>query len=211
MDDCIRADLYHTAGAAVTNFAEKLPEMQGELAQEILKSNYDLGFVSLPDKYDEDALEDVLEQHMTRFLLELGEGWAFVGRQKEIIISGKTRKIDLLFYHIYLRCYVVLELKVKPFDPEFAGKLNFYVNAVNEFIRRESDNPTIGLLICKDMDRTEVQLAFQGITTPMGVATYDNIKIKEIQEYLPTAEQIQQQIEIAEEEYKMKRGIKQGE
>ena len=82
---------------------------------------------------------------------------------------------------------------------------------MNEFIRRESDNPTIGLLICKDMDRTEVQLAFQGITTPMGVATYDNIKIKEIQEYLPTAEQIQQQIEIAEEEYKMKRGKKQGE
>ena len=211
LDDCIRADLYHTAGAAVTNFAEKLPSMQGELAQEILKSNYDLGFVSLPDKYDEEALEDVLEQRMTRFLLELGEGWAFVGRQKEIIIAGKTRKIDLLFYHIYLRCYVVLELKVKPFDPEFAGKLNFYVNAVNEFIRRESDNPTIGLLICKDMDRTEVQLAFQGITTPMGVATYDNIKIKEIEEYLPTAEQIQQQIEIAEEEYKMKLQEKQGE
>ena len=204
LDDCIRAGLYHTAGAAVTNFAEKLPAMQGELAQEILKSNYDLGFVSLPDKYDEDALEDVLEQHMTRFLLELGEGWAFVGRQKEIIVSGKTRKIDLLFYHIYLRCYVVLELKVRPFDPEFAGKLNFYVNAVNEFIRKESDNPTIGLLICKDMDRTEVQLAFQGITTPMGVATYDNIKIKEIQKYLPTAEQIQKQIEIAEEEYKKK-------
>ena len=202
LDNCIRADMYHAVGTAVTNFSEKLPTTQGELAQEILKSNYDLGFISLPPKYDENALEDVLEQRMTRFLLELGEGWAFVGRQKEIIISGKTRKIDLLFYHIYLRCYVVLELKVKPFDPEYAGKLNFYVNAVNEFIRKDSDNPTIGLLICKDMDRTEVQLAFQGITTPMGVATYDNVKIKEIQEYLPTAEQIQQQIQIAEEEYK---------
>ena len=200
LDNCLRADMYHTA---VTNFSEKLPTTQGELAQEILKSNYDLGFISLPPKYDENALEDVLEQRMTRFLLELGEGWAFVGRQKEIIISGKTRKIDLLFYHIYLRCYVVLELKVKPFDPEYAGKLNFYVNAVNEFIRKDSDNPTIGLLICKDMDRTEVQLAFQGITTPMGVATYDNVKIKEIQEYLPTAEQIQQQIKIAEEEYRI--------
>ena len=203
LDNCIRADMYHAVGTAVTNFSEKLPTTQGELAQEILKSNYDLGFVSLPPKYDENALEDVLEQRMTRFLLELGEGWAFVGRQKEIIISGKTRKIDLLFYHIYLRCYVVLELKVKPFDPEYAGKLNFYVNAVNEFIRKDSDNPTIGLLICKDMDRTEVQLAFQGITTPMGVATYDNVKIQEIQEYLPTAEQIQQQIEIAEEEYRI--------
>ena len=203
LDDCIRTDLYHTSGAAVTNFADKLPTIQGALAQEILKSNYDLGFVSLPEGYDEDALEDILEQRMTRFLLELGDGWAFVGRQKEIIISGKTRKIDLLFYHIYLRCYVVLELKVKPFDPEFTGKLNFYVNAVNEFVKRDSDNPTIGLLICRDMDRTEVQLAFQGITTPMGVATYDNVKIKEIQNHLPTAEQIKQQIELAEEEYKM--------
>ena len=203
LDNCIRADMYHAVGTAVTNFSEKLPTTQGELAQEILKSNYDLGFVGLPPKYDENALEDVLEQRMTRFLLELGEGWAFVGRQKEIIISGKTRKIDLLFYHIYLRCYVVLELKVRPFDPEYAGKLNFYVNAVNEFIRKDSDNQTIGLLICKDMERTEVQLAFQGITTPMGVATYDNVKIQEIQEYLPTAEQIQQQIEIAEEEYRI--------
>ena len=204
LDNIIRADLYHTSGMAITNFTEKLPAIQGDLAQEILKSNYDLGFVSLPEKYDEEALEDVLEQRMTRFLLELGEGWAFVGRQKEILIAGKTRKIDLLFYHIYLRCYVVLELKVKPFDPEFAGKLNFYVNAVNEFVKKDSDNPTIGLLICKDMDRTEVQFAFQGITTPMGVATYDNVKIREIQEYLPTAEQIQQQIAFAEEEYKMK-------
>ena len=203
LDSIIRADLYHTSGAAVTNFDEKLPSIQGELAKEILKSNYDLGFVSLPDGYDEDALENVLEQRMTRFLLELGDGWAFVGRQKEIIIAGKTRKIDLLFYHIYLRCYVVLELKVKPFDPEFTGKLNFYVNAVNEFVKRDSDNPTIGLLICRDMDRTEVQLAFQGITTPMGVATYDNVKIKEIQNYLPTAEQFQKQIELAEEEFKM--------
>ena len=203
LDDCIRADQYHTSGAAVTNFVEKLPAIQGELAKEILKSNYDLGFVSLPDGYDEDALEDVLEQRMTRFLLELGEGWAFVGRQKEILIAGKTRKIDLLFYHIYLRCYVVLELKVKPFDPEFTGKLNFYVNAVNEFVKRDSDNPTIGLLICRSMDRTEVQLSFQGITTPMGVATYNNVKIKEIQNHLPTAEQIQEQIALAEEEFKM--------
>ena len=211
LDNCIRAGMYRAMGSAVTNFKEMLPVPQGLLAQELLKDNYDLGFIALPEKYDEEALEDAIEQRMTRFLLELGSGWAFVGRQKEIIIAGKTRKIDLLFYHIYLRCYVVLELKVKPFDPEFAGKLNFYVNAVNEFIRRESDNPTIGLLICKDMDRTEVQLAFQGITTPMGVATYDNIKIKEIEEYLPTAEQIQQQIEIAEEEYKLKLQEQRGE
>lgn len=203
LDNSIRADMYHALGAALTNFGEKLPSPQGLLAQELLKDNYDLGFIPLPEKYDESVLENAIEQRMTRFLLELGDGWAFVGRQKEIIISGKTRKIDLLFYHIYLRCYVVLELKVKPFDPEFAGKLNFYVNAVNAFIKRESDNPTIGLLICKDMDRTDVQLAFQGITTPMGVATYDNVRMREIQHHLPSAEQIREQIELAEEEYRM--------
>ena len=103
--------------------------------------NYDLGFVTLPERYDENALEDALERRMTRFLLELGEGWAFVGRQKEIVIAGKTRKIDLLFYHIYLRCYAVIELKVKPFEPEFAGKLNFYINAVDELIRRKKRQP----------------------------------------------------------------------
>ena len=201
LDNCIRADYFHATGNALTNFSEKLPAPQGDLAQELLKENYDLGFISLPKKYDETALEDAIEQRMTRFLLELGEGWAFVGRQKEIVIAGKTRRIDLLFYHIYLRCYVVIELKTKAFDPEFAGKLNFYVNSVDQFIRRESDNQTIGLLICKDMDRTEVQLAFHGITTPMGVATYDNVRIKEIQEQLPTAEQIQAVVAQAEEDF----------
>lgn len=141
---------------------------------------------------------------MTRFLLELGNGWAFVGRQKEIIVGGRHRKIDLLFYHIYLRCYVVLELKVKAFDPEFTGKLNFYVNAVNKLLRRESDNPTIGLLICRNMNHIDVQMAIEGITTPMGVATYDNIKVKEIQEQLPTASEIQRQVEMAEEEFRLK-------
>jgi len=202
LDNCIRADYYHASGGALTNFSERLPAPQGDLAQELLKENYDLGFISLPKKYDETALEDAIEQRMTRFLLELGEGWAFVGRQKEIVIAGKNRKIDLLFYHIYLRCYVVIELKAKAFEPEFAGKLNFYVNSVDQFIRRESDNQSIGLLICKDMDRTEVQLAFQGITTPMGVATYDNVRIKEIQEQLPTTEQIQAVVAQAEEDFK---------
>ena len=202
LDNCIRADYYHASGNALTNFSERLPSPQGDLAQELLKENYDLGFIALPKKYDETALEDAIEQRMTRFLLELGDGWAFVGRQKEIVIAGKTRKIDLLFYHIYLRCYVVIELKAKAFEPEFAGKLNFYVNAVDQFIRRDSDNQTIGLLICKDMNRTEVQLAFHGITTPMGVATYDNVLIEEIKKQLPTTEQFQAVIEQAEEDFK---------
>ena len=147
---------------------------------EIVKDAYDFGFVSLPIGYDEEELEDALEQNITRFLLELGSGFAFIGRQKEIIVAGKTRKIDMLFYHIKLRCYVVVELKEVSFEPEFAGKLNFYVNAVNELMKSESDNPTIGLLICKDKDQAEVQWAFQGIETPMGVATYDNIRLQEI-------------------------------
>lgn len=109
----------------MTNFKERLPLPQGQLAQEITKSNYDLGFISLPENYDERALEDALEQNITRFLLELGTGFAFIGRQKEIVVAGKTRKIDLLFYHIRLRCYVVVELKVTSFEPEFVGKLNF--------------------------------------------------------------------------------------
>ena len=192
--------LWRTAGITVRSNT-LLPAPQSKLAQEVLKENYNLGFIELPEGYDESALEDAIEQRMTRFLLELGEGWAFVGRQKEIVIAGKTRKLDLLFYHIYLRCYVVIELKVKAFEPEFAGKLNFYVNAVNDLIKKDSDNPTIGLLICRDMKHTEVQYAFQGITTPMGVATYDNIHIREIQKQLPTTEQIKAVIEAAESEF----------
>ena len=202
LESCIRADLYHTAGAAVTNFAETLPDAQGKLAQDLFKGNYDFGFVQLAEDHNEYALEDALEKRMTRFLLELGQGWAFVGRQKELIISGKSRRIDLLFYHIRLRCYVVLELKAKPFEPEFAGKLNFYVNAIDAYLRDPSDNPTIGLLVCKGMDKTDVHLSFQGITTPMGVATTDNARAKEIAAHLPTAEELQTQISIAEKEYK---------
>ena len=165
---------------------------------------YDFGVVSLPAGYDEKELKDALEQNITRFLLELGSGFAFVGRQKEIIVAGKTRKIDMLFYHIKLRCYVVVELKAVSFEPEFAGKLNFYVNAVNQLMKTDDDNPTIGLLICKDKDQTEVQWAFQGIETPMGVVTCDNIRMNEIKSQLPSEEAIQKRLEQAEEEYLLK-------
>ena len=202
--DNIKAHLYQSSGNALTNFAEKLPTIQGKLAQEIVKDTYDCGFVSLPAGYDEKELEDALEQNITRFLLELGSGFAFIGRQKEIIVAGKTRKIDMLFYHIKLRCYVVVELKAVSFEPEFAGKLNFYVNAVNQLMKTDDDNPTIGLLICKDKDQTEVQWAFQGIETPMGVATYDNIRMNEIKSLLPSEEAIQKRLEQAEEEYLLK-------
>lgn len=202
--DNIKAHLYQSSGNALTNFAEKLPTIQGKLAQEIVKDTYDFGFVSLPAGYDEKELEDALEQNITRFLLELGSGFAFIGRQKEIIVAGKTRKIDMLFYHIKLRCYVVVELKAVSFEPEFAGKLNFYVNAVNQLMKTDDDNPTIGLLICKDKDQTEVQWAFQGIETPMGVVTCDNIRMNEIKSQLPSEEAIQKRLEQAEEEYLLK-------
>ncbi len=201
--DYIKSDLYHRTGNAITNFKEMLPGIQGTIAQEIVKDTYDLNFITLQSGYSEEELESALEQNITQFLLELGTGFAFVGRQKEIIVSGKTRKIDMLFYHIGLKCYVVVELKVVSFEPEFAGKLNFYVNAVNELIKAPDDNPTIGLLICKDKNQTEVQWAFQGIQTPMGVASYDNIKIEEIKKLLPTEEQIQKRLELAEEEYNL--------
>ena len=201
--NAIEADLYHKTGGAITNFEQHLELTQSKLAKEITKETYDLGFISLPPEYDENDLEDALEKNITQFLLELGTGFAFVGRQKEIVVAGKTRKIDMLFYHIKLRCYVVVELKVTAFDPEFAGKLNFYVNAVNELIRTENENPTIGLLICKDMNQTEVQWAFQGIQTPMGVATYNQVQIKEITDALPSVEEIQKRIELAEIEFNL--------
>lgn len=203
LQNYMAADLYQHTGAAITNFAQRLPADQSRLAQEITKDTYDLGFISLPADYDEMALETALEQNITRFLLELGTGFAFIGRQKEIIVSGKTRRIDMLFYHIKLRCYVVVELKAVAFEPEFAGKLNFYVNAVNELVKTDADNPTIGLLICKDRDQTEVQWAFQGITTPMGVASYTNIQLQDIQAQLPTVEEIQKRMEQAEEEFRL--------
>ena len=205
LQNCIKSGLYGRTGTAITNFGERLSASQGKLAQEITKDTYDLSFITLPPDYDEAALETALEQNITRFLLELGKGFAFVGRQKEIIVSGKTRKIDMLFYHIHLKCYVVVEMKAVSFEPEFAGKLNFYVNAVNELIRTPDENPTIGLLICKDKDQTEVQWAFQGIQTPMGVASYDNIRLEEIKKQLPTEKEIQRRIELAEEEFNLNR------
>lgn len=197
---CIKADLYHKQGGAVSNFPEHLPAVQAELAQEITKENYDFSFISLPRKFSEGDLEDALAQQLSRFLLELGNGFAFVGRQKEIVVAGKSRKIDLLFYHIHLRAYIVCELKVVAFQPEFLGKLNFYVNAVNNLLKTDTDNPTIGLLICSDMNRTEVQWSFDGLTTPIGVATYSNVQIEDIKRQLPSIEELEKRIKLLESE-----------
>ena len=199
--NCIKADYYHSSGGAITNFSDRLPSPQSELAQAITKDNYYFGFISLPKGYAEEQLETELEKQLTRFLLELGTGFAYMGRQKQIIVAGKTRKLDMLFFHVHLNCYVVIELKAVPFQPEFAGKLNFYVNAVDDLIKTQSQNPTIGLLICSNKDETEVQYAFNGITTPMGVASYDNVKVKEIQEQLPSVEELTKRIRLLEEQF----------
>ena len=200
LTNCIKADLYHTSGGAITNFAERLPAPQSELAQAITKDTYDFGFLTLEQGYQEESLETELESHLTRFLLEMGVGFAYLGRQRQIVVAGKTRRLDMLFFHIPLNCYVVVELKTVPFQPEFAGKLNFYVNAVDDLIKTPSQNPTIGLLICSNKDETEVQYAFRGLQTPIGVASYDNVKIKEIQEQLPSVEELTKRIRLLEEE-----------
>ena len=198
--NCIKADLYHTQGGAITNFFKQLPSPQSELAQAITKDTYDFGFVSLAEGYKEEALETELEAQLTRFLLELGTGFAYLGRQKQILVAGKTRKLDMLFFHIPLNCYVVVELKAVPFQPEFAGKLNFYVSAVDELIKTPMQNPTIGLLICSNKDETEVQYAFRNLQTPIGVASYDNVQIKQIEAQLPSVEELKKRIRLLEEE-----------
>lgn len=203
--NCIKADYYHTSGGAITNFSEKLPAHQSGLAQAITKDIYDFGFVSLKKGYEEEELETELEKQLTRFLLELGNGFAYLGRQKQIVVAGKTRRLDMLFFHIPLNCYVVVELKTVPFQPEFAGKLNFYVNAVDDLIKAPSQNPTIGLLICSNKDETEVQYAFRGVQTPMGVASYDNVQVKQIQDQLPSIEELKARIRMLEEELNKER------
>lgn len=194
----MKADLYHRQGKAVTNFSAILPLPQACLAQEMTKENYDFGFLTLPEGYKEEQLEEALCKQMARFLLELGTGFAFVGRQKELVIDGHSRRIDLLFYHIRLRCYVVVELKAVAFQPEFAGKINFYVSAVDDLLKNEDDNPTIGILICSDMNTIEVRYAFRGVNTPIGVATYSDVQIEEMKKQLPTIEQLQERIKLLE-------------
>ena len=196
--NCIKANLYEHQGKIINNFTDHLPALQSKLVQEVLKENYDFGFAMVEHEiYDEAELEEALTKNVTDLLLELGTGFAFLGRQKELVVGGRSRKIDLLFYHIRLRCYVVCELKAKSFEPEFAGKLNYYVNAVDELLKADDENPTIGLLICSDMDKIDVQWSIKGISTPMGVATYNNIRIKDA---LPSQEQLTERVRLLQKE-----------
>lgn len=173
LDDNIRHDLYSHSAKALTNFADKLPVMQGQLAQEMLKDPYSFEFLTMKSGYDEKELEDALIANITRFLLELGEGFAFVGRQKELRMPDGTSFFpDLIFYHIPQKRYVVIDLKSVKFVPEFAGKINFYVTAADKLLKRDDDNPSVGLIICKAYDKTIVEWSLKDIDKPLGVAAY---------------------------------------
>lgn len=165
--------LFHNQGSAVTNFADRLPAPQGDLAQELLKGEYNLEFLHLKKKHNEKELEEKIASNITRFLLELGKGFAYVGRQMELQMpGGQTFFPDLVFYHIPQKRYVVVELKAVKFMPEHAGKLNFYVTAADRLLKGEGDNPSIGLLVCRSMDKTLVEWSLADIQKPLGVASY---------------------------------------
>ncbi len=173
LEDNIESDLFGRRGKAVNNFREHLPMVQSKLAEELLKDPYKLDFLTLREGYDERDLENALAQNITRFLLELGHGFAYVGRQMELRMpSGQSFFPDMVFYNIPLKCYVVVELKVVDFIPEFAGKLNFYVTAADKLLRGDGDNPSIGLLICRSKDDTVVEWSLQDINKPIGVSSY---------------------------------------
>lgn len=184
----IKNELHKRQGQAITNFHKILPNTTSQLAQESLKDPYLFDFLNLDDDANEREIEQGLIQHITHFLLELGQGFAFVGRQFRLEVGGDEFFIDLMFYHIRLKCYVVVELKTTAFKPEHAGQLNFYLAAVDAQIKQPEDNPTIGLLLCKTKNRLVAEYALSGIDKPMGVAEY------ELVQYLPSIEQLEQEL-----------------
>jgi len=168
----IESDLYRRQGRAVTNFQRTLPAPQLELAQELLKDPYHFDFLTVGSEMLERDLERGLMDHLRDFILELGKGFAFVGNQYHLEIGGQDYFIDLLFYHLHLRCYVVIDLKIEEFRPEFAGKMNFYLSAVDDLLRHADDAPSIGLILCKEKNRIVVEYALRDTGKPMGVAKY---------------------------------------
>lgn len=189
----IESGLYLREGKAVTNFAQTLPAPQSDLAQQLIKDPYNFDFLTLTEDCNERELEKALTDHITKFLLELGAGFAFVGRQQGLQVGERDFFLDLLFYHTKLHCYVVIELKAGEFEPEYAGKLNFYLKAVDEQLRGEKDESTIGILLCKSRDRVVVEYALSDIHKPMGVSEYqltralpDNLKTS-----LPSIEELE--------------------
>lgn len=197
----IESGLRQRAGNAVTNFSQRLPRPQSDLARESLKDPYRLDFLGLGKEAQERAIEDALVRHVTQFLMELGAGFAFVGRQVHVEVGNKDFYIDLLFYHLKLRCYVVVELKAGEFQPEYAGKLNFYLSAVDSQIKHPGDNASLGLLLCKSRDKVVVEYALRDTNKPIGVAEYQLVQAlpDALQTDLPRIEDIERELRDVED------------
>jgi len=199
----IETDLYNRQGKAITNFNLTLPEPQSDLANEIMKDPFNFDFLRLSQKAKERDIENALIQHISQFLPELGIGFAYLGRQFLLKIGAKEYRTDLLFYHTRLKSYLVIELKAREFEPEFIGKLNFYITAINELIRDKIDNPTIGMLLCKNKDNYEVEFSLKDINNPIGVSSYHYTELADnIKAALPSVEAIQNELQNFEREYK---------
>jgi len=189
----IESDLYARQGQAITNFKEQLPSIQSDLAQSTLKDPYLFDFMSIGKEAHEREIEKALITHMEKFLLELGKGFAFVGRQYHLEVGDQDFYLDMLFYNYILRAFVVVELKNTPFQPEYAGKMNFYISAVDAVMKHKNDNPTIGLILCKSKNKIIAEYTLQNMTNPIGLAEYriteaipENIKTG-----LPTIEELE--------------------
>ena len=189
----IESKLYQREGNALTNFSGTLPKPQSDLAKQVLKDPYVFDFLSLTKDYNERDLEQGLIKHITDFLLELGSGFAYLGKQVPLQVGERDFYLDLLFYHTKLHCHVIIELKTVDFEPEHAGKLNFYIKAVDEQIKQEGDNPSIGILLCKNKDKVIVEYALSDIHKPMGVSEYELTQSlpDDLKSSLPSIEEIE--------------------
>ena len=192
----IESGLWQREGRAITNFAQTLPAPHSDLARQVLKDPYVFDFLSLTPEHTERELETALIEHVTQFLLELGAGFAYLGRQVPLQVGERDFLLDLLFYHVRLHCYVVVELKTVDFEPEFAGKLNFYLKAVDAQMRQDGDAPAIGLLLCKSKDRLVAEYALSDIQKPMGLSTYalSHTLPEALRGKLPSIEQLEQEL-----------------
>ena len=201
--NAIKTNLYKRYGKAVTNFQVRLPELQSGLAQESLRDPYLFDFLELGEDHKERDLEQGLIHHVEKFMRELGQGFSFVGRQVHLQVSDKDFYLDLLFYHLKLRCFVVVELKTSDFKPEHAGKMNFYLSAVDSIMKHSTDNPSIGLLICKKKDNFIAEYALRDINKPLGVAEYETKIVsslpKKFEGSLPTVEDIEAELSVLPE------------
>ena len=192
----IQSGSHARRGKAITNFAERLPPAESDLVVQTLKDPYVFDFLTLAEPFHERELETGLLQHIERFLLELGQGFAFVGRQYPITVGDEDFYIDLLFYHLRLRCFVVIDLKKGAFKAEHAGKMNFYLNVVDDKLRHATDAPTIGLILCQDRNRVVAEYALRGMDKPIGISEYELTRTlpRELQSSLPTIEAIEAEL-----------------